>query len=107
MSETPFKEHVVRVSTAQDRLSERVTEVECEYVKHRGDGHAVMIIRVDNGCCPEADRVKNSEVRLCWDCVLRSGYRDAYHCACRTENSVHKSHALTFVGEIKPAKVDA
>lgn len=111
---TPFQNHVRRVgSEAEDELNHRKTGVQCQYVDHPdgmdfpdNDYHAVMIVAVDNSsCCPRNQ--DNEQLNMCWPCVVSYPFRDRFQCACKEENSVHKSNELTFVSEIKSADVPA
>lgn len=103
---TPFQSHVQRVArAAEDFIRDRKTGVACEYVHHPEgvDWQAVLIVKVDtSGCCVNDE--DNKEIRLCWQCATAgrtAAYNDGYQCRCGSENSVHESKELTFVGEIQ------
>ena len=100
-----YKGHIDRVAEeAEDYLPERKTGVECEYLNHRGEFEAVLIVKVNNVCCGKEE---NSEVRLCWVCATRYAARDQFYCRCGEEDSMLTSDQLTFTGEIQPKEQEA
>lgn len=94
-----FKANIERIARTVDDISYRETGKPCNYLNHRGDNDAVMLVDVDvSECCKKEE---NEHVRLCWRCASHYAYRDAYYCKCQGENSEHKAVDLTFKGEIQ------
>jgi len=102
-TETLFQMHIKRMAeNSEDRLSHRKTGVECEYSKHPEGApwDAVLIVGVDtSGCCIHVE--ENKQVRVCWNCIIRGPFQDAFVCKCGEENCEKETKELTFVGEIQ------
>jgi hypothetical protein len=90
-----------------DRMSEddafdpyRETGKKCQYIYHRGDRDATIMVEVNNECCPDKKtKEENHVVRLCWRCTSY-GYQDDFYCGCQTEDGHHSADSLTFKGEL-------
>lgn len=93
-----------------DRMNEddafdpyRETGKKCQYVNHRGSQDAILMVEVNNECCPDKKtKEENHVVRLCWRCSSY-GYQDDFYCGCRTDDGHHSADSLTFKGELASA----